>query len=1049
MKKLLMALALICEYAVVHAQVISKFPNEAYYTDEGFYKGVSVALNGLPIQPSRTISFTTDEGSYMNLDLSPDGKTIIFDLLADIYTLPVSGGKTTQLTRGLALHYRPRWSPDGTKFAYLSDESGAYQIHIRNLDGTFHKAIGLPRFEFFTALQQHFEDSINWSSNNLFVNGHPITGGSETFSDTAVIQPEPVFQQQIHKKLLSANGQYAVFIKDTNGTKALMLADLSTGENKLLVTSLLKDSQYRTTTDPDPGFCISGDSKYVYISYRGKIHRITLQTGKDDIIPFQADVKVDMGPLLRNRFPLNYDSVKGVQVHSPDLSPDGKRIAYSTLNKIYVKELATDRYYAVAQQNANQYQPVFSPDGKWIAYVSWNDREGGFLWKVSAMGGRPEQLTKIPGVYQRPVWSPDGKSIAFMRGAPALSTYREYNNTDTVSLEILELKTGKSTTIDRLLPFDNAISFSADGTEIIYKPGDKIKRDTINFPPFPPIIELIAKSIKTGATREIVKGNYASMLFTQSIFNQTSISPDNNYLVFSSWENIYLMPLRKEGLPLYLPGYDPLGQAMVRIGRGVDPRWEEDGKMLTWGYGNKYYRIETSKIIDAIGKRTTPKEYAELLHEDDFLSVAITPEEIDLSVSVPANYGKGVLAITNARLITMEENTVIEKGTIVIKDGRIAAIGAVDSIAIPQGARVMDMKGTTLMPGIMDLHDHMTAPPDIYPQQDSRYLLNLANGITTAADPAYVYLGYGYSDLLKTGQMLGPRLFNVGVPVYVDAVGQVTTPRAAREIVVKRKQMGSILVKQYILPSRLQRQWLLQACREEGLNMTNEGGLTGVFEQIGMIKDGSTGVEHSPSWGDVYNDVIKLYAHSNTYLTPTLQVVHSQYGLNAIETRSYFMRHYWDTNAIKLKKFLVDTQKRIFHYKGNDSLGLLISRPAAILARIKKEGGLLVVGSHGGSVPGTEAQDELWSLCVKSGLTNMEALQIATIDAATGIGLDGDLGSLKAGKIADLIILNKNPLDDIHNTKEIRYVMKDGILYNADTLDEIWPQVKKLEFKLR
>jgi hypothetical protein len=291
--------------------------------------------------------------------------------------------------------------------------------------------------------------------------------------------------------------------------------------------------------------------------------------------------------------------------------------------------------------------------------------------------------------------------------------------------------------------------------------------------------------------------------------------------------------------------------------------------------------------------------------------------------------------------------------------------------------------------------------------------------------------------------MTGPRLYTVGRPArFVDGLCKLDTERDADLFVAKRKEMGGSTVKQYMLPNRIQRQLLLTACDKAGLNMTNEGTYD-VIAYLNMIKDGSTGVEHNPNWGDVYNDIIQFTAKSGVFLTPTLQVT----GIRE-HAKEYFKYKFWNVADKKMKYFLLgDTSQSGATINGAESLRTVVETrsqdtvmpgflaSALINNKMKNAGANVTMGSHGNN-QGIGAHNEIWALNM-AGFTRMEALRASTIDGAKALGIQQDIGSLEVGKIADMVILNANPLEDIHNSRDIMLVIKNGIIYDGDTLREL------------
>ena len=1014
----------------------------------------------LPIKPKRIISFTTNEGTNMNVDISPDGKTLLFDLLGDIYSLPSSGGAATQLTHGLAINFRPAWSPDGHSFAYISDFTGSLHLHIRNLAGTTNRVLGkseeqlsyyappyplwMPDRNYIAVaghiyglagakmyiLQANIQDPIRFSTTGQWVYYHDsgkIYRYEQANDIKKAISPK---LKPFLSGTLSPDAHWWVYVTDSNSKKRLVLQNLEDNTERTLVSSLL--IRYPSSQSfKDSHYVFSADSKNLFIGYGGKIHRINVENGDDQIVPFIAKVKIDVDELNYHTFHVQQDSFKIRYTRSANASPDGKHLVFCALDKLYIMDLPNGKPHQLVAQSIGQFQPIYSPDGKWIAYVSWCDTIGGYLWRVPASGGQPEQLTSVPGQYQRPVWSPDGMKVAIVKGAPKLGDRDDPGNGE---LEIVPVNGGKIGVIEKSVPLWNQLEFSLDGSRIIYERLTVYKDDSLQ-----PI--LVSRNLDGGAIQEMAEVRTNTL---PGFIQQVTPSPDNRFIVYSLGEELYLTPVCKLTEPAVI--YDiKQNISLIRFAQGVDPHWEKRGKMLSWSYANQFFRIDPDKVI-AAAQETERKNEALGLEIGGFITAKITPDQtVTINISKSVSHTYNVIALKDTRIITMQGQHVIEHGTIVIKGGRIIEVGPASRIHIPAGARLIDLAGTTVMPGFVDMHLHMRVPPNIYPQQSWMQMLNLALGITTARDPSSSLDSFAYKELIETREMLGPRLYTVGraVRFNLEGINRIANLEDALEIVNKRKIFGGTTIKQYMLPTRVQRQYLLEASKAERMNMTNEGDFNFIFD-IAMLKDGSTGVEHNPDWGEVYNDVTSFIAKTGAFFCPTLQV---RFGDDL--ARGYSNYLYWRHPDSKILRFADDDEiKRLLNAHPFDTAHSGALYPSIIDARIRKNGGRVILGSHGND-QGIGVHNELWALQM-GGLTNFEALQAATIMGAEGLGIQKDIGSIEVGKIADLLVLNKNPLDDIHNSREIRYVMKDGVLYDADTLDEIWPVAKKCpEWRLK
>ncbi|MEQ8330060.1 MAG: amidohydrolase family protein [Longimicrobiales bacterium] len=1006
------------------------------------------ACDSLCITPTRTVSFETRQGTQMSVDVSPDGGTLLFDLLGDLYTVPRSGGAATRITGGMAIDVQPVFSPDGSKILFVSDRSGNENLWIVDADGSDLQPLTTERgnFQFDEpewspdgeyvmvrradgqnpasgrkpwlihvdggrgiALHDEAEGvGFRWGSDGRFVYFRGRGGpGATSLRGNGLPQPAQIMRLDRHtgdvapvtrvpsgaaRPALSPDGEHMVYVADIDAMSGLRLRNLRTDEDDWLVFPIDRED-----LDERTRFTFAPDGTTVVFVKDGTFHEVDIRTEAVRPIAFTAQVEQQLGPLLMRETPFEDDSLTVRNVRYGQRSPDGSTLVFGSLNQLWIMDLPDGRPRPLIPGGNGQYQPTFSPDGSSIAFVSWHATEGGHVWRVPAGGGTPRRLTTHPAYYANPAWSPDGSRIVYVREDPAATRNR---NTDNRGLIEWVPSAGGDVRSVISAPSDNAFTVSADGTRITFAENGT----------------LVSVRFDGTERREVATVEGADEMVP---------SPDGRWLAFTLREEVFVaaLPPSLETVTLSERSAPGPFQRVTRDG-GQDLKWTDGGEGLSWVFANVFSHLDLDDVFGADAP-------------DDDLDQQAEAVRIGLTVAMPKP--EGTVALTGARIVTMRGDEVIENGTVVVTGNRVAAVGPANAVQVPAGARVIDVAGKTIIPGIIDGHAHIRGMPrdvlvDIAPEP----LVNLAFGVTMARDVNASTDQFHYRELLAAGRMLGPRIFMTGPSQTTRAV-RIDRYEDALAGVKRYADRGSFSIKQYMQPQRRQIQWMLQAADELGILATAEGG--GVMRQVAMILDGYTAVEHAPtSWATMYDDFVQLYARSGTMYVPTLVVASPDV---------YQGELYWyqttDVHADeKLAHFLthdaLDHKSRTSQRYAEDEYYFLDGGSGA--PAIAEAGGLVAAGGHG-QVHGLAVHWELWMLEM-AGMGAHDVLRAGTINVARGMGMAADFGSLEAGKVADLVVLDANPLDDIRNSTAIRYVMKGGELYDGDTLDMVWPRAEPL-----
>ncbi|MCC5854600.1 MAG: PD40 domain-containing protein [Idiomarina sp.] len=1011
-----------------------------------------------PMGEFKTVTIDTTEGTWMSVDVSPDGRYIIFDMLGDIYRMPAAGGDAELLRGGIAWHMQPTYSPDGQYIAYTSDEGGGDNIWVMKADGSEAWQVTNENFRLlnspawspdgqYLAARKHFTARRSLGAGEIWLyhkrggQGVMLTQrpndqkdlGEPAFSPDGKYvyysqddTPGPVFEYNKDsirgiysikryeletgeietilggfggavRPVPSPDGRYLAFVSRDDFQSKLYLYDFETNERHEVFGELSRDMQETWAIHgvyPAMGF--TADSRTLVFYAEGKIHRLNMRNREVAEVPFRVNTTKEVQQAVRFRQHIENDTFDVRMLRNAQVAPDGSRVVYEALGHLYVRNLPNgDAQRLTNRTDRFEQFPSFSRDGRYLVYTTWHDQEQGQVIVRDLRRNRDRVLPTGPGNFVEPVFSPDGQSVVYRKiGGGQLTPNRHGMNPGVYHLRL------DSEEPVRIARAGSQPQFGSRNDRVYVQGMGRSGP------------ELRSVDIATHDTR---------VLYTSSHATEYRVSPDGKHLAFAERFRVHVTPFVERGQPINIGPTDrqfPIERLSQRAGDNIS--WTGDSTQLYWTLGPELYSASLNGLFNIGASR-----------------FELVADGTNISFTQPVHVPNQTVAFVGGTVITMNGDEVIENATVLVEGNKITAVGRRGQVRVPSTARVIDFSGQTMIPGLIDTHAHGPhGEQQIIPQQNWNLYAGLTFGVTTIHDPsnntAQIFTS---SELQRAGKIVGPRIFSTGTILYgangPGFTAHVDSLDDARFHLERMKKVGAFSVKSYNQPRRDQRQQIIQAARELEMMVMPEGG--SLFQHnMSMVADGHSVIEHSIPVANIYNDVKQMWRQTETAYTPTLGVA---YG--GIWGENYWYAHTEVWNHPKLQAFVPERSLRprsmrreiapSHHYNHFN-----VARGAA---ELQAEGVMVTAGAHG-QREGLAQHWEIWMM-EQGGMSPLQAIRTATYDAAKSLGMEHAIGSIQPGLLADLVLIDGDVRENLRLSDRVTHTMVNGRLFDAETMNEL------------
>jgi Tol biopolymer transport system component len=812
----------------------------------------------------RTIAIDTTETTWSDVDVSPDGTTVVFDMLGDIYSVPISGGDATALTEGIEWNFQPRYSPDGSRIAFVSDRAGGDNLWVMNADGSEPRAV--------TEEKMNLVHNPSWSPDGEYIvakKGFTSTrsipageiwlfhlggGGGLQITERPLKDKD---QKTMAEPVFSPDGRYIYYSQDTTPGARWQYNKDSTGQ--IFVVQRFDREKSETevyasgaggAVRPTP----SPDGKHLAFVKRlpglqSALYLKDLASGKEWAV--------------YDRLDRDLQETNGSQGNTPAFAwtPDSKSIVFWAGGKIRRLDVATREAQVIPVRvkterkitPALRFPVEVAPDAVRTRMIRWAQMSPaggtvlfqalGHLYLADADGGNPRRVTSQSDHFEfHPSFSRDGKWIVYV----------SWDDQDLGAVRVAPAGGGPGRPITTEPGHYLEPRFSPSGEKVVYR---KITGGYLLSPVWSenPGVYVVptaggepVRVSKTGFDAHF--GAAGDRVFFSADFDDTKlalrsvdldgheerthiegaevtefrVSPDGRWVAFTEQYNAFVAPFTATGRPIDMSSEMksvPVKQVSKRSGEFL--HWAAASDRLHWAHGATLF---TRDLRDAFAfLEGAPDELPEPVETG-----------IDLGFEVEADRPEGTVALVGGRVVTMrdagERREVIDGGVVLVDGNRIAAVGTADEVSVPDGATIIDVAGKTVIPGLVDAHAHgAQARQELTPEQNWQQFSNLAFGVTTVHDPSNDTSSiFAAAEMQRAGRIVGPRIFSTGTILYgAEAPGytaRIETLEDATFHVRRLKDVGAISVKSYQQPRRDQRQKVITAARELGIMVVPEGG---------------------------------------------------------------------------------------------------------------------------------------------------------------------------------------------------------------------------------